>query len=127
MSIYWSGKSTNGRCKWNAMADTMHELYRELVDKDVISVCDNDPYESFVLDKYDKTLDDAEFVDADGETDYDKVQDFVEKHCLSDEELWNLISTCNGNAYYQTFERDNGDDRKEIGEDDFDENGNYKY
>lgn len=125
--IYWSGRTTNGLSKWKSEANTMHELYQNLVAKDIISISDEDPYENFVLGKYDKTIYDSEFLDADGDTDYDKVQDFIESHCISDKELWKLIEDCDGNAYYQIFERDNGDEREEICEDDFDENGKFKY
>ena len=125
--IHWTGRSTNGIGKWKCDASTMNELYRTLVDKDVISTVDEDPYDYFVLDKYDKTIDDSEFQDDDGELDYNKVQDFVEKHPLSDNELWCLISKCNGNAYYQTFMVENADgELAELAENLFDEDGRLK-
>lgn len=125
--IHWTGRSTNGIGKWKCDAITMNELYQTLVDKDVISTVDEDPYDNFVLDKYDKTIDDPEFQDDDGELDYSKVQDFVEKHPLSDNELWCLISKCNGNAYYQTFTVENSDgELTELAENLFDEDGKLK-
>lgn len=138
--IHWTGRSTNGIGKWKCDASTMNELYQTLVDKDVISTVDEDPYDNFVLDKYDKTIDDPEFQDDDGELDYSKVQDFVEKHPLSDNELWCLISKCNGNAYYQTFtvdyskvqdfirhSQENSDgELTELAENLFDEDGKLK-
>ena len=46
---------------------------------------------------------------------------------LTDEELWLLISEQNGNAYYQTFERDYNGRYVSVNLEDFDENGKYKY
>ena len=92
--------------------------------------CQSNIYNHAILAKFDKTEDDAEFFDDDGETDYDKIQKFIDttpEAELTDEELWILIAEQNGNAFYQTFERDNGDERVEIGKEDFDENGKYKY
>lgn len=125
--IIWHGKSTNGLLKWNCKADSFMELYKKLCEKDVISNVDYDVYDRAVLEKFDKTEEDEEFQNADGDLDYEKVQEFVETHDLTDEELWIVIAQENGNAYYQTFERDNGDEIVEIGVFDFDQNGKYKY
>lgn len=130
MTIYWSGKSTNGIWKRKYEAESFAELFNLLMDKEVINSYDYDIYNHAILAKFDKTEDDAEFYDDDGETDYDKIQKFIDttpEAELSDEELWILIAEQNGNAFYQTFERDNGDERVEIGKEDFDENGKYKY
>lgn len=124
--IYWSGKSTDGICKWSFEADTFSELFNLLMDKEIINDYDYNVYDQAVLDKYDKTEDDDEFQDDDGELDYNKVQAFVAQHPLTDEELWLLISTRDGNAYYQTFERDTEDGRVEIGQNDF-EDEHFKY
>ena len=127
-TIYWSGKSTNGLWKRKYQANSFLELFNLLMDKEVIDSYDYDVYDHAILEKYDKTEDDPEFQDENGDLDYDKVQKFIEsKPDLTDEELWEVIFRQNGNAYYQTFERDNGEEREEIGMEDFDENGKYKY
>ena len=127
-TIYWSGKSTNGIWKRKYEADSFMELFNLLMDKEIINSCDYDVYDHAVLEKYNKSEDDAEFQDEDGFEDYEKIQKFVEsKPALTDEELYLLIAGQNGNAYYQTFERDNEDERVEIDRTDFDENEKYKY
>lgn len=127
-TIYWSGKSTNGIWKRKYKADSFMELFNLLMNEEIINSCDYDVYDHAILEKYDKTEDDAEFQDEDGDMDYEKIQEFVNsKPDLTDEELWLLISEQKGNAYYQNFERDNKEERIEIECDDFDENGEYKY
>lgn len=127
-TIYWSGKSTNGIWKRKYEADSFMELFNLLMNEGIINSCDYDVYDHAILEKYDKTEDDAEFQDEDGDMDYEKIQEFVNsKPNLTDEELWLLISEQKGNAYYQNFERDNKEERIEIECDDFDENGKYKY
>ena len=125
--IYWRGKSTDGIMKWNFEASSFADLFNLLMSKEIINDYDYDVYDRSVLEKYDKTEDDEEFKDDDGELDYNKVQAFVDQHHLTDEELWLLIASRDGNAYYQTFERDTEEGRVEIGENDFDEDGHYKY
>lgn len=124
--IYWRGKSTDGIMKWNFEASSFADLFNLLMSKEIINDYDYDVYDRAVLEKYDKTEDDEEFKDADGELDYNKVQAFVDQHHLTDEELWLLIASRDGKAYYQTFERDTEDGRVEIGQNDF-EDGHYKY
>lgn len=124
--IYWSGKSTDGIWKRSFEASSFADLFNLLMSKEIINDYDYDVYDRAVLEKYDKTEDDEEFKDADGELDYDKVQAFVAQHHLTDEELWLLIASRDGKAYYQTFERDTEDGRVEIGQNDF-EDGHYKY
>lgn len=124
--IYWSGKSTDGIWKRSFEADIFLELFNLLMNKEIINDYDYDVYDHAVLNKYDKTEDDKEFKDADGELDYNKVQAFVDHHYLTDEELWLLIASRDGKAYYQTFMRDTEDGRVEIGQNDF-EDGHYKY
>lgn len=127
-TIYWSGKSTNGIWKRKYEANSFIELFNSLMDEEIINSCDYDVYEHAILDKYDKTEDDVEFQDEDGDMDYEKIQEFVDsKPDLTDEELWLLIAEQKGNAYYQTFERDNEDERIEINRNDFDDDGKYKY
>ena len=125
--IYWSGKSTDGILKRSFEASSFADLFKLLMSKEIINDYDYDVYDRAVLEKYDKTEDDEEFKDTDGELDYDKVQAFVDQHHLTDEELWLLIANRDGKAYYQTFERNTKNGRIEIGENDFDEDGHYKY
>lgn len=124
--IYWSGKSTDGIWKRSFEADTFLELFNLLISKEIINDYDYDVYDRAVLEKYGKTEDEEEFKDEDGELDYDKVQAFVDQYHLTDEELWLLIASRDGKAYYQTFQRDTEDGRVEIGQNDF-EDGHYKY
>ena len=124
--IYWTGKSTDGIWKRSFEADTFAELFNLLMDKEIINDYDYNVYDQAVLDKYDKTDDDEEFKGTDGELDYNKVQAFVAQHPLTDEELWLLIASRNGQAYYQTFWRDAEGGRVEIEQNDF-ENEHYKY
>ena len=125
--IYWSGKSTNGNSKWEDEADNFTELFSRLMDKEIIKNYDVDIYDKAVLNKYNKTENDSEFCNENGEFDYDKIADFVKTRPLTDKELWELIFEQKGKAYYQSFTRIDGNILREIDTDDFDENGNYKY
>lgn len=126
--IYWSGRSTNGVLKCKFEADNFKDLFDILMEKEIINDPDYDVYDRAVLEKYDKTEDDSEFLDSDGDFNYEKVEEFVKsKPPLTDEELWILISEQDGNAYYQTFERYCQDQLVEIGSEDFDDSGKYKY
>ena len=127
MDIIWRGKSTNGLMKWDDRASSFMELYNDLVQKKVITEYDESPYESAVLEKYGKTVED--FCDEEGYIIDDEFNEFRNTHDLTDEELWILIAQANGNAYYQTFERfsELEDSWVEIGESDFDSDGNFKW
>lgn len=128
--IYWTGRwNEKSTGKWSFEADTFLELFKLLEDKEIIYDYDYFIYDQAVLDKYDKTEDDEEFKDADGELDYKKVQTFVKQHPLTDEELWLLIWNRDEKACYQKFERDTEDEDGlvEIDKNDFDEDGHYKY
>lgn len=46
---------------------------------------------------------------------------------MSDKELYELICSRNGEAYYQKFMRETENGIVEIGESDFDKTGKYKY
>lgn len=126
--IYWKGKSTNGILRYKAIESSFIKLFNELMNREIINNYDYDVYDNAVLKKHNKSFEDAEFQNEDGELDYEKVREFVEKHNLTDEEIWLLISLQDGNAYYQKFERENENkERIEISKEDFDENGNYLY
>lgn len=125
--IRWTGKSTNGVWKRKEKANSFIDLYNLCVENETISTYDNDPYISAVLEKFGKSGND--FLDEDGEIDVEAIDNWYNEsgHDLSDSEIMMLISTQNGNAYYQTFERFD----EELGEyveitlKDFDENGEY--
>lgn len=125
--IYWSGRSTSGASHWKATTDNFIHLYEELEHQGVISTEDGDPYDLALLKKYNKSFEDAEFLNEDEEIDYNKVQFFLNSHSLTDKEIWQLIDSENGNAYYQTFERKTDEDIFEICDKDFDEGGKYLY
>lgn len=128
--IYWSGRSTNGVFKRKFEADNFKDLFDILMEEEIINSPDYNVYDHAVLEKYDKTEDDQEFLDSDGDFDYEKVEEFVKrKPPLTDEELWLLISEQDGNAYYQNFKRWNEDTKEfvEISEKDFDKLCKYRY
>ena len=125
--IYWSGRSTSGASHWKATTDNFIHLYEELEHQGVISTEDGDPYDLALLKKYNKSFEDAEFLNEDEEIDYNKVQSFLTSHSLTDKEIWQLIDSENGNAYYQTFERKTDENIFEICDKDFDDDGEYLY
>lgn len=77
--------------------------------------------------KANESFEDAEFLNEDDEIDYNKVQSFLNSHSLTDKEIWQLIESENGNAYYQTFERKTDENIFEICDKDFDDDGEYLY
>lgn len=121
----FSGRS--GASHWKATTDNFIHLYEELEHQGVISTEDGDPYDLALLKKYNKSFEDAEFLNEDEEIDYNKVQSFLNSHSLTDKEIWQLIDSENGNAYYQTFERKTDEDIFEICDKDFDDDGEYLY
>ena len=125
--IYWSGRSTSGASHWKATTDNFIHLYEELEHQGVISTEDGDPYDLAILKKYNKSFEDAEFLNEDDEIDYNKVQSFLNSHSLTDKEIWQLIESENVNAYYQTFERKTDENIFEICDKDFDDDGEYLY
>lgn len=125
--IYWSGRSTSGASHWKATTDNFIHLYEELEHQGVISTENGDPYDLAILKKYNKSFEDAEFLNEDDEIDYNKVQSFLNSHSLTDKEIWQLIESENGNAYYQTFERKTDENIFEICDKDFDDDGEYLY
>ncbi|MFR4681865.1 MAG: hypothetical protein ACLT9M_05895 [Anaerobutyricum hallii] len=125
--ICWEGKTTNKNLEWKAEADNFGDLYNELIEREIIKNYDVDIYDEAVLSKYNKTEDDDEFLDENGEFDYDKIVEFVKTRPLTDRELWELIFSQKGNAYYQSFKREDNGELKEIDINDFEESGKYKW
>lgn len=114
-TIYWRGRSTDGIWKSKTEAASFLELFKEPdLEKEIINSYEYSVYDHAVLEKYGKIEDDVEFQNEDGDLDYDKLQAFIEQQPdLTDKELWELIMSRTGQAYYQTFERDsNGEKSK---------------
>lgn len=84
-------------------------------------------YDTALLEKYGKSFSDNDFKDETGELDYEKVENFLDGKKLSDKELYELILSRNGEAYYQKFMREKENQIIEIDESDFDETGKYKF
>lgn len=101
--IHWEGTNTERNCHWKALSRTFMGLYDGLIKIGLIGSTDYNLYDSTVLAKFGKTENDPEFLDEDGEVIYEKVQEFVEKHNLTDKEIWEMIGSDNGNAYKLFF------------------------
>ena len=58
------------------------------------------------MEKYGKT--DEDFLDADGEDDWEAQRKWLEDstHFLTDKEILSLIESCDGNAFYQEIIND---------------------
>ena len=119
--IIWKATSVNGLVKYEQESESFKELFDELDDPDFPL------YDTALLEKYGKSFSDNEFKDESGELDYEKVDDFLDGKKLSDKELYELILSRNGEAYYQKFMREKENQIIEIDESDFDETGKYKF
>lgn len=102
--IRWEGTNTSRNITWIYGADTLEELYNKLVEADIISVVDTDPYMDYMLYKVGLSMNDCpEELYDDWE---DVVKWFEEKTKsveMTDFDWWDLISSQDGNAYYQKF------------------------
>lgn len=125
--IKWKATSVNGLVKYEQESESFKELFDELDERGIISDPDFPLYDTAILGKYGKSFDDADFKDDSGELDYGKVDDFLDGKELSDKELYELICSRNGEAYYQKFMRETENQIVEIEESDFDETGKYKF
>ena len=125
--IKWKATSVNGLVKYEQESGSFKGLFDELDERGIISDPDFPLYDTAILEKYGKSFDDADFKDESGELDYEKVDNFLDGKKLSDKELYDLILSRNGEAYYQKFMRETENDIVEIGESDFDETGKYKF
>ena len=105
--IRWKATSVNGLVEYEQEAESFKELFDALDGRGIIS--------------------DPDFKDESGELDYEKVDNFLDGKELSDKELYELICSRNGEAYYQKFMRETENGIVEIGESDFDKTGKYKY
>ena len=117
----------NGLVKYEQESESFKELFDELDERGIISDPDFPLYDTALLEKYGKSFSDNEFKDESGELDYEKVDDFLDGKKLSDKELYELILSRNGEAYYQKFMREKENQIIEIDESDFDETGKYKF
>lgn len=125
--IRWKATSVDGLVKYEQEVESFKELFDALDERGIISDPDFPLYDTALLEKYGKSFDDADFKDETGELDYEKVDNFLEGKKLSDVELYYLILSRNGEAYYQKFMRETENQIVEIGESDFDETGKYKF
>lgn len=125
--IRWKATSVNGLVKFVQESENFKELFDELDERGIISDPDFPLYDTALLEKYGKLFSDNDFKDESGELDYEKVDNFLDGKKLSDMELYELILSRNGEAYYQKFMRETENGIVEIGESDFDKTGKYKY
>jgi hypothetical protein len=125
--IKWKATSVNGLVEYEQEAESFKELFDELDERGIISDPDFPLYDTALLEKYGKLFSDNDFKDESGELDYEKVDNFLDGKELSDKELYELICSRNGEAYYQKFMRETENGIVEIGESDFDKTGKYKY
>lgn len=120
MMIKWTGKSTNGLWRKEAQAETMMKLYNKLVDIGAIRLEDYDPIEKHIIESagldYSEAMEEAEeFSSMDEYFDEKKIDTTI-----TDEDLCYIISEERGNAFYQTFEDQDGHELK------FDMNGKLR-
>ena len=125
--IKWKATSVNGLVEYEQEAENFKELFDALDERGIISDPDFPLYDTALLEKYGKLFSDNDFKDESGELDYEKVDNFLDGKKLSDMELYELIPSRNGEAYYQKFMRETENGIVEIGESDFDKTGKYKY
>jgi len=117
--IIWKATSVNGLVEYEQEAESFKELFDALDGRGIISDPDFPLYDTALLEKCGKSFDDAGFKDESGELDYEKVDDFLDGKKLSDKELYELILSRNGEAYYQKFMRETENQIVEIEESDF--------
>lgn len=125
--IIWKATSVNGLVEYEQEAESFKELFDTLDGRGIISDPDFPLYDTALLEKYGKSFSDNDFKDETGELDYEKVENFLDGKKLSDRELYELILSRNGEAYYQKFMRETENQIVEIEESDFDETGKYKF
>lgn len=116
--IKWYGRSTSGNWKRREEADTMRDLYHKCVDNGAISFEDYDPIEKYIVERAGVNYhifnnDVTELCDEIG-GDYSEAFERLRKERnisdeLTDEDYYRIIKNEDGNAFYQTFEDENGD------------------
>lgn len=125
--IKWYGRSTSGNWRRNEEAENFIELYELCVDNGTINISDSDPWDDLILEKSGKSL--IDFEDELGFTDCEKLRSFIESdeaYNPTDKDIWQLIKSQDGNAYYQIFECENSDGELiDIDESCFDKLGNF--
>lgn len=125
--IRWKATSVNGLVEYEQEAESFKELFDALDERGIISDPDFPLYDTALLEKYGKSFSDNDFKGETGELDYEKVENFLDGKKLSDRELYELILSRNGEAYYQKFMHETENQIVEIEESDFDETGKYKF
>lgn len=111
-TIRWTGRDTRGLFRWVAYGRTYEDIWLTTIRERVNHSDDED---AFRLNRMGKTL--ADFDDADGETDYEAYEDAIWSVNMTDEDYKELLISCKGNAYYQTFEYRSSDQEDWVGED----------
>lgn len=97
----FEGTDSSCRIHYKAIGNTIIELYNDLVNQDIVSLIDGDPYEEAVMKKAGKSWDD--FKNEDGDEDIEKFNKWYNQHPqydLTDEEIIRIISSDYSRAYY---------------------------
>jgi t-SNARE complex subunit (syntaxin) len=108
----FEGRTTNNRLICKVEFETPQELYNVLVEKGIISLEDGDPMDlarfGKATNKFDENIKEAfakkyeEFDENYSGKSRNTYQDFMLQFPdLTDDEIMDVISDCDGNAYYQ--------------------------
>lgn len=103
-TIRWTGRDTRGLFRWIAYGDSYEAIWNATLNR--VNVSDDE--EEFRLARIGKTIDD--FLDENGDIMGDEYWLAVWSVNMTDEDYKELLISCKGNAYYQTFEHWNGDE-----------------
>lgn len=108
------GRNTRGDIHYNTEGESPMDLYNVLVDEEIISTFDGDPYGMAQLEK--AGIKESEFLDEDGDYDDFKYLEALENlPSLTDLEILDIIRSCDGNAYYQDIVMTQGDAAELLG------------
>lgn len=129
MKIIWKGKSTNGNWKRTEEVNSMEDLYYRCVQNDTVNESEYSPIEKFCIERAGLNYYEfeSEITEICEETD-EFFQEVFERICkernidmrISDKDYYDIISEERGNAYYQEFKDEDGNDIE------FDKDGNIK-
>ncbi|WP_414739361.1 hypothetical protein [Macrococcoides canis] len=105
--IVWNGKNTAGNITYKADGRTYKELLENIQDKYGYGYIEREhAYEIALLEKNNENLEKYE-ITTDGIINYELFEEFFARtdiKQLDDEDYKDVISSSNGNAYYQNFE-----------------------
>lgn len=106
-SIVWTGKNTAGNITYKADGRTYKELFENIQDKYGYGYIEREhAYEIALLEKNNENLEKYE-VTTDGISNHELFEEFFARtdiKQLEDEDYKDVISSSDGNAYYQDFE-----------------------